>query len=76
MAQQYSLNTANFAGGKAFGNLIDLKCYAHCICLLLTASLIMITPGRSTLRFPVMLNSSRALAGRERVNVIKFIHPT
>ena len=36
MAQQYSLRTANFSGGKAFGILIDLKGYAHCIYLLLT----------------------------------------
>ena len=42
MAQQYSLRTANFAGGKAFGILIDLKGYAHCIYLLLIESLIMI----------------------------------
>ena len=28
MAQQYSLRTANFSGGKAFGILIDLKGYA------------------------------------------------
>ena len=46
MAQQYSLGTANFSGGKAFGILIDLKGYAHCIYLLLTESLIMIPPGK------------------------------
>ena len=47
MAQQYSLRTANFSGGKAFGSLIDLKGYAHCIYLLLTTeSLIMIPPGK------------------------------
>ena len=34
MAQQYSLRTANFSGGKAFGILIDSKGYAHCIFLL------------------------------------------
>ena len=58
MAQQYSLRTANFA----FGILIDLKGYAHCIYLLLTESLIMIPPGKrqSTLGFPVNLNFSRA----------------
>ena len=33
MAQEYSLRTANFAGGKAFRILIDLKGYAHCIYL-------------------------------------------
>ena len=62
MAQQYSLRTANFAGGKAIGILIDLKGYAHCIYLLLTESLIMIPPGKqqSTLGFPVKLNYSRA----------------
>ena len=42
MAQQYSLRTAIFSGVKAFGILIDLKCYAHCIYLLLTESLIII----------------------------------
>ena len=42
MAQQYSLRTANFSGGKAFRSLIDLKGYAHCMYLLLTESLIMI----------------------------------
>ena len=58
MAQQYSLRTANFSGCKAFGILIDLKGYAHCIYLLLTVSLIMIPPGKrqSTLGFPVKLN--------------------
>ena len=62
MAQQYSLRTANFSGGKAFGILIDLKSYAHCIYLLLTESLIMIPPGKrlSTSGFPVMLNFSQA----------------
>ena len=62
MAQQYALRSANFAGGKAFGILIDLKRYANCIYLLLTESLIMIPPGkrRSTLGFPVKLNFSRA----------------
>ena len=63
MAQQYSLSTANFSGGKAFGILIDLKGYAHCIYLLLTESLIMIRPPgkrQSTLGFPVKLNLSRA----------------
>ena len=55
MAQQYFLRTAKFSGGKAFGILIDLKGYAHCIYLLLTESLIMIPPGKrqSTLGFPV-----------------------
>ena len=62
MAQQYSLGTANFSGGKAFEILIDLKGYARCIYLLLTESLIMIPPGkrRYTLRFPVKLNFRRA----------------
>ena len=62
MAQQYSLRSANFSGGKTFGILIDLKGYAHCISLLLTDSLIMIPPGKrqSTLGFPVKLNFSRA----------------
>ena len=62
MAQQYSLGTANFSGGKAFGILIDLKGYAHCIYLLLPESLIMIPPGtrQSTLGFPVKLDFSRA----------------
>ena len=62
MAQQHSLRTANFSGGKAFGILIDLKGYAHCIYLLLTESLIMITSGKrqSTLSFPVKLNFSQA----------------
>ena len=62
MAQQYSLRTANFSGGKAFGILIDLKGYAHCIYLLLAESLIMIPPGKrqSTLGFPVKLDFSRA----------------
>ena len=46
MAQQYSLRTANFSGGKAFRNLIDLKGYGHCIYLLLIESLIMIPPGK------------------------------
>ena len=46
MAQQYSLRTANFPGGKAFGILIDLKDCAHCIDLLVTESLIMIPPGK------------------------------
>ena len=65
MAQQYSWRTANFSGGKAFGILIDLKGYAHCIYLLLTESLIMIPPGQrqSTLGFLLSL----ILAGRERV---------
>ena len=55
MAQQYSLRTANFAGGKAFRILIALKGYAHCIYLLLTVSLIMIPPGKrhSALGFAV-----------------------
>ena len=55
MAQMYSLRTTTFAGGKTFGILIDLKGYAHCIYLLPTESLIMITPGKrqSTLGFPV-----------------------
>ena len=55
MAQQYSLRTTNFSGGKAFGILIDLKGYAHCIYLLLTESLIIVPPGKqqSTLGFPV-----------------------
>ena len=35
-----------FSGGKAFGILIDLKGYAHCIYLFLTESLIMIPPGK------------------------------
>ena len=62
MAQQDSLRTANFSGGKAFGILIDLKGYAQCIYALLTESLIMIPPGKqqSTLGFPVKLNFSRA----------------
>ena len=62
MAQRYSLRTANFAGGKAFGSLIALKGYAHCIYLLLTVSLIMIPPGKrhSAVGFPVKLNFSRA----------------
>ena len=62
MAQQYSLRTANFSGGEAFGILIDLKGYAHCIDLLLAESLIMIPPGKrqSTLGFPVKFNFSRA----------------
>ena len=62
MAQQYSLRTANFSGGKAFGIVIDLKGYAHCTYPLLTESLIMIPPGKrqSTLGFIVMLNFSRA----------------
>ena len=62
MAQQDSLRTANFSGGKEFGILIDLKGYAHYIYLLLTESLIMIPPGKqqSTLGFPVKLNFSRA----------------
>ena len=62
MAQQYSLITANFSGGKAFGILIDLKAYANCIYLLLTASLIMIPPEKRqfTLGFPVQLNFRRA----------------
>ena len=62
MAQQYSLGTANFSGGKAFGILVDLKGYAHWIYLLLTESLIMIPPGKrqSTLGFPVKLDFSRA----------------
>ena len=61
MAQQYSLGTANFSGGKAFGILIDLKVYAHCIYLLLVESLIMIPPGKQqfTLGFPVKLDFSR-----------------
>ena len=62
MAQQYLLRTANFSGGKAFGFLIDLKGYAHCIYLLLTESLIMIPPGKqqSTLGIPVKLDFSQA----------------
>ena len=62
MAQQYSVRTANFAGGKAFRILIALKVYSHCIYLLLTVSLIMIPPGKrhSALGFPVKLNFSRA----------------
>ena len=62
MAQQYSLRAAKFSGGKAFGILIDLKGYAHCMYLLLTDSLMMISPGKrqSTLGFPVKLNFSRA----------------
>ena len=62
MVQKYSLRTTNFSGGKAFGILIDLKGYAHCISLLLTESLITIPPGKrqSTLGFPVKLNFSRA----------------
>ena len=46
MAQQYSLRTANFAGVKVFGILIDLKGYAYCSYLLLTESLIEIPPGK------------------------------
>ena len=62
MAQQYSFGTANFSEGKAFGILIDLKGFAHCIYLLLTESLIIVPPGKrqSTLGFPVKLNFSRA----------------
>ena len=62
MAQQYSLRTTNFSGGKAFRILIDLKGHAHCIYLLLTESLIMIPPGKrqSTLDFPLKLDFSRA----------------
>ena len=62
MAQQYSLRTVNFSGGKALGILIDLKGYALCTYLLLTESLIMIPPGKrqSTFSFPVKLNFSRA----------------
>ena len=62
MAEQYLMTTANFSGGEAFGSLIDLKGYAHCIYLLLTESLIMIPPGKrqSTLGFPVKLNFSWA----------------
>ena len=62
MAQQYSLRTANFSGGKAFGILIALKGYAHCIYLLLIELQIMIPPGKrqSTLGFPVQLNFSWA----------------
>ena len=62
MAQQYSLRTANFSGGKAFGIVIGLKGYAHCIYLLLTVSLIMMPPGKrkSTLGFPVKLYFSWA----------------
>ena len=65
MAQQYSLRTANFSGGKGFGILIDLKGYAHCIYLLLTESLIMIPPGNNNLHKVFLLNL--ILAGRERV---------
>ena len=65
MAQQYSLRTANFAGGKAFRILIPLKGYAHCIYLLLTVSLIMIPLENDTL-YKAFL-SSLILAGRERV---------
>ena len=62
MAQEYSLRTANFSGGKAFRVLIDLKGYVNCIYLLLTESLIMVPPGKrqSTLGFPVKLNFGRA----------------
>ena len=62
MAQQYSLKTANFVGGKAFRILIALKGYAHCLYLLLTVSLIVIPPGKrySALDFLVKLNFSRA----------------
>ena len=62
MAQQHSLRIANFSGGTAFGILINLKGYAHCIDLLLTESLIMIPPGKRqpTLAFPVKLNFSWA----------------
>ena len=62
MAQQYSLKTTNFSGGKAFGILIDLNGYAHCIDLLLTESLIMMPPGKRqfTLGFPGRLNFIRA----------------
>ena len=62
MAQEYSLRTANFSGGKAFRILIDLKGYAKCIYLLLTESLIMIPPVKrqSALRFSFKLNFSRA----------------
>ena len=62
MAQKYSLRTANFSRGKAFGILIDSKVYERCIYLFLTESLIMIPPGKrqSTLSFPVKLDFSRA----------------
>ena len=62
MAQQYSMRTTNFSGGKAFGILIDLKGYAHCIYILLTESLIVKSPGKrqSTLGFPVKFNFSWA----------------
>ena len=62
MAQEYSLRTADFSGGKAFGIFIELKGYANCIYLLLTESLIMVPPGKrqSTLGFPVKLNFGRA----------------
>ena len=62
MGQQYLLRTANLSGGEAFGILIDLKGFAHCIYLLLTESPIMIPPGKrqSTLGFPVKLDFSRA----------------
>ena len=62
MTPQYSLRTADFAGGKAFRIFIALKSYAHCIYLLLTVSLIMIPPEKrhSALGFPVKLNFSRA----------------
>ena len=62
MAQQYSLRTANFVGGKAFRILIALKGYAHCIYLLFTVSLIVIPPGKrhSALGFLVKVNFSRA----------------
>ena len=56
------MENCKFSGGKAFGILIDLKGYAHCIYLLLTESLLMIPPRKrqSTLGFPVKLNFSRA----------------
>ena len=61
MTQQVFIENYEFFGrGKAFGILIDLKGYAHCIYL--AESLIMIPPGKrqSTLSFPVKHNFSRA----------------
>ena len=67
MAQQYSLRTANFSGGKAFGILIDLKGYSNCIYLLLTESLIMVPPGKRQSHWVFLL--SLILAGREGINL-------
>ena len=49
MAQQFSLRTAKFSGGKSFGILIVLRGYEHCFYLLLTESLTMIPPENDNL---------------------------